>query len=188
MGLVAPHESDRWIRAGISIGSFCLGSAFFAAYRRTFGDRLRWVIVSSYFLQLLCVLVGALVVTLGPSTNSSDPITVWVALPLALSAFQSAGQAVESRALDYNSLTGVVLTSVYCDLFSDQHLFGNIRNNANRNRRAAAPILLLVGAVIGGTLAHSSPGISGALWTAVILKFLIVLVWIFWPAERTHSV
>jgi hypothetical protein len=46
-----------------------------------------------------------------------------VLVPIALVAFQSCGQAVVSRALRFNALTSVVLTSVYHDLFSDAELF-----------------------------------------------------------------
>ena len=97
-------------------------------------------------------------------------------------AFQSCGQAVASRALKFNALTSVVLTSIYCDLFSDQGLF--VARNVERNQRAAAPLMLLVGAVVGGVFAASSVGIQGALWTATALKGCIILAWLFWPEER----
>lgn len=106
-------------------------------------------------------------------------------VPLALVAFQSCGQAVTSRALKYNALTSVVLTSIYCDLFSDKDLFA--WDNVERNRRAAAPILLLFGAVIGGLFSHSSIGIMGALWLAAGLKALMVVAWFFWPAEEDEE-
>jgi hypothetical protein len=106
-----------------------------------------------------------------------------VLLPLALVAFQSSGQAVTSRALQYNSLTSVVLTSIYCDLFSDPLLMAGLTRNAERNRRVAAPLLLLAGAVLGGVWAHSSVGLTGALWTAVVLKTVIIVTWFVWKAE-----
>jgi hypothetical protein len=108
-------------------------------------------------------------------------VTWNVLLPIALIAFQSCGQAVASRALKYNALTSVVLTSIYCDLFSDPDLFG--LRNTERNRRAAAPLLLLFGAFCGGLMAHSSLGIAGALWTAAFLKTLIVVTWFLWPSD-----
>lgn len=102
-------------------------------------------------------------------------------MPIALVAFQACGQAVTSRALKYNALTSVVLTSIYCDLFSDVELFRV--DNPERNRRLGAPVMLLIGALLGGLFAHSDLGIAGALWTASVLKFLIVLVWTLWPGE-----
>lgn len=112
---------------------------------------------------------------------------MWVGLSIALIAFQSAGQAVASRALQYSGLTSVVLTSNYCDLFSDPRLFKlGLTDNPERNRRTAAPILLLGGTMIGGVWAHSSVGLTGALWTAVGLKAVVVVAWFVWAPE-THN-
>ena len=119
--------------------------------------------------------------------HSSGPITAWVAVPIALVAVQAGGQFIISRVLKFNALTGVVLTSIYGDLVSDENLFGGLTKYPERNRRAAAPILLLIGAIIGGLFAHSDFGITGALWTAVILKSLIMSTWFFWPAEKGES-
>lgn len=139
--------------------------------------------ISAYFIQMLMIIIAALMVTLGPPTGTSGPVTVWIAVPIALVAFQSAGQAVTSRVLQFNALTGVVLTSIYVDLFSDAQLFAAPTQNVQRNQRAAAPVLLLIGALFGGLWAHSSMGLAGALWTAVCLKLLVIVAWTFWTAE-----
>lgn len=123
--------------------------------------------------------------TWGTADYGPDDITWDVLLPIALVAFQACGQAVASRALRYNALTSVVLTSIYCDLFSDADLFR--ADNAERNRRLAAPLMLLVGALAGGLFAHSGLGVAGALWTAAGLKVLIVLVWVIWPEEEEED-
>lgn len=141
------------------------------------------MLVSSYCFQLLMIVAAALLTTLGPETGTSGPVTRWIAIPIALIAFQAGGQAVTSRVLAYNSLTGVVLTSIYCDLFMDAKLFSKPSANAERNRRAAAPLLLLSGAALGGLFAHSRFGLSGALWTAAVLKTFIVIAWCCWSAE-----
>lgn len=99
-------------------------------------------------------------------------------------AFQSCGQAVTSRALKFNALTSVVLTSIYCDLFSDAELFVAPSKNVERNRRVAAPVLLLVGAVAGGVLAKSEIGTAGVLWIAAGLKVVVVVAWGLWPGEE----
>ena len=129
------------------------------------------------------IVAAALMVTLGPTTGTSGPVTVWIALPIALIAFQSAGQAVTSRVLAYGTMTSVVLTSIYLDLFSDAKMFAPLSENAERNRRVAAPILLLIGAIFGGLWAHSEVGLAGALWTAVILKTFVIIAWCCWTAE-----
>lgn len=180
LGLVAPSEGIRWVKAGTSIGSFCLGSFFFARYHRVFTPRKRWVLITSYTFQMLLIVLAALIVTLG--NHSSEGLHWQVLVPLAAVAFQSSGQAVSSRALQYAGLTSVVLTSNYCDLFSDAKLFAV--SNVERNRRVAAPLLLLFGACLGGVWAHTSIGLAGALWTAVVLKTIAIVAWVFWKAEE----
>lgn len=127
------------------------------------------------------VITAAAVRTLVPIVaNEKDSIDWNVLLPVALVAFQSCGQAVTSRALKYNSLTSVVLTSIYCDLFSDTQLFEF--HNTERNRRVGAPLLLLVGAIMGGILSRSPLGATGVLWVAAGLKLLAAITWFLWPA------
>lgn len=166
-----------------SITSFCLGSLFFSRFHQQLTPGKRWVIVASYFLQLLLIVCAALCVTFGKDVTNG--IHWQVLVPLALVAFQSSGQAVTSRVLKYNGLTSVVLTSNYCDLFSDPKILA--ANNVERNRRVAAPILLLVGAMFGGLWARSETGIAGALWTAVGLKSVAVIAWLFWKAEHDEA-
>lgn len=190
LGLSNPSGSTRWIKSGTSIVSFCLGSFIFARYHRRFSAKRRWVLISAVFVQLLCIVGAALIVTVVPTAppGSGDDSLYWhVLVPLALVAFQSSGQAVISRALQYNSLTSVVLTSIYCDLFSDAQIFAGLTQNAERNRRMAAPLLLLVGAMLGGIWDKTDVGMIAALWTAAGLKFLVVIAWVFWPAEKKED-
>ncbi|KAF2790132.1 hypothetical protein K505DRAFT_327779 [Melanomma pulvis-pyrius CBS 109.77] len=179
LGLVAPTEGIRWVKALTSITFFCLGSFFFSRFHRFLKPRARWVLVASYVLQLLLITTAAVIVTLGNDT--SNEIHWQVIVPLAAVAFQASGQAVTSRVLQYGGLTSVVLTSNYCDLFSDPKLFA--ASNVERNRRIAAPVLLLLGAIFGGMFAHSSFGMAGALWAAVVLKAIVVFAWLLWKAD-----
>lgn len=180
LGIVTPHEGIRWIKALTSIISFCLGSFVFARFHRYYSPKKRWVLIASYTAQMLLIVVAAVIVTVGDEVKAQ--LHWQVLVPLAAVAFQSSGQAVTSRALKFNGLTSVVLTSNYCDLFSDPKLF--TWNNVERNRRIGAPLLLLFGACIGGLWAHSGVGLAGALWTAVGLKLMIVLAWVFWTGEK----
>ncbi|KAI1347620.1 hypothetical protein F5Y01DRAFT_241214 [Xylaria sp. FL0043] len=182
LGIAAPHESTRWIKSGTSLAFFCIGSVFFSSFHRYFSPKRRWVLCASFILQIALIVAAAATLTFGPKSADPKESIGWAELvPIALIAFQSCGQAVASRALKHNALTSVVLTSIYCDLFSDANLLA--ANNVERNRRVAAPLLLLAGAIIGGLLAHSSVGCAGALWISAALKFGAVLAWFFWPEE-----
>ena len=103
---------------------------------------------------------------------------------IAILAFQSAGQIVASRALKFNSIPTVVLTSLYCDMMSDAKLFtAPITENADRNRRATGALLLFVGAVCGGFLSKSWVGFAGALWIAAFLKLCVTFAWMLWKPK-----
>ncbi|KAI8943635.1 hypothetical protein NX059_001620 [Plenodomus lindquistii] len=181
LGVIAPNEGIRWIKSATSIASFCFGSFCFARFHRHFSPAKRWVLIASYSFQTVMIAFAASIVTFG--NQAKDGLHWQVLVPLAAVAFQSSGQAVTSRALKYNGLTSVVLTSNYCDLFSDPDVFKLTLSNAERNRRVAAPLLLLLGACFGGLYAHSSVGLSGALWTACVLKCFAVIAWVFWKSE-----
>jgi uncharacterized membrane protein YoaK (UPF0700 family) len=187
VGLGAPTASNRWMKSGISILSFCVGSFTFGHLHRRFtkSPKARWVLCLSFVLQLTLIVAAAAILELGPRLEPGSDEVPWnVLVPIALIAFQSCGQAVASRALKYNALTSVVLTSLYCDLCSDANLFAPLTQNVERNQRTAAPLLVLIGALIGGIIARSSFGTAGALWLAAALKLCIILAWAFWPKEE----
>ncbi|KAF2813629.1 uncharacterized protein BDZ99DRAFT_460806 [Mytilinidion resinicola] len=189
LGIVEPQASTRWLKSITSIASFCLGSLFFSTTHRLLGPRKRITLLLSFTLQLLLLILAALILTLTTAPPKDSNEIPWnVVVPLAAISFQSSGQAVTSRVLQYSGLTSVVLTSNYCDLFSDPRLFTTgFRENVERNRRIAAPVLLLIGAVGGGLFAHSSVGMKGALWVAAGLKAGVIGAWVLWPAERKEE-
>ncbi|EMF09104.1 uncharacterized protein SEPMUDRAFT_15571, partial [Sphaerulina musiva SO2202] len=194
-------NGDKWIRAGISVGSFCLGSWGFARFHWFFAEKknkkkngkgekeeipkTRWLILCSIFFQI--VLLGIAGVVIPSTTNIQGnhqqhqhhqqnlplDLNFPVILALILISLQSSGQAYLSRIFGYNSLTSVVLTSIYLDLFSDPHLFSHHREgNGERYRRVAAVVCLLAGAMLGGCMVNFGlwGGLKGALWVAVGLK------------------
>ncbi|KAI9926306.1 hypothetical protein ASPWEDRAFT_45632 [Aspergillus wentii DTO 134E9] len=180
---LAGLDSGRWIKSLISIGSFCIGSFCFATFHRFFPPRQRWVLSFSFLTQMTCIAVAAIIVTMHPSTK--DELSWKVAVPLSLVAFQSSGQAVTSRVLDFTSLTSVVLTSIYCDLFSNLHLpVSSTLRNSDEWRRLGAIACFLTGTLIGGIWAKSDAGLVGALWTAVVFKGLIAAVWLGWRKQE----
>lgn len=171
-----------------------MGSVFFSRLHRLLGPSRRYTLCISFTVQALLTGAAAAIVTAGgiPDPNcefigNHDELSWRVLIPIALVAFQSCGQAVVSRALKYGSLTSVVLTSIYCDLFSDAELFA--RRNVERNRRAAAPLCLLIGAILGGKFAIDQGwmGVAGVIWAAAGLKAAVVAAWLFWPAETCDN-
>lgn len=187
LGLADPSSGNRWVKSLLSISCFCLGATVFAWYHRFFGAKKRWVMISSYLLQTLLIVAAAVIVTLDGTTEEDKEKLRWaVMVPLALMAFGSVGQCISSRVLDKNSLTSVVLTSIYCDLFSDPRLL-SFSGNPSRGQRMAAPIGVLLGALAGGFWAHSDIGLPGALWTAAGFKFCIVVAWMKWKVAPENQ-
>lgn len=177
LGLAQADPDRRWVKSGLSIASFCVGSCFFGAFYKFCGPsaRRRWALCASFLFQALLVGIAAVIVTLHRHHHHSAE--EWrVLVPLCLVAFQSSGQAVTSRVLECRGLTSVVLTSVYCDLFSNPIGF-----NSEQRRRVAAILCLGLGTMLGGLWAKSPTGLSGALWTAVALKGGIGGAWMAWP-------
>ena len=111
--------------------------------------------LSSLLQAVLCFASATLVLTgvVAEDAGSQIPKNFIVLLPLAMLAFNSAGQIVQSRFLGFNEVPTVVLTSTYCDLMFDPLLFtAPVRENAKRNRRFLSAVVLLLGAVLGGFL------------------------------------
>lgn len=186
LGVAGPATSSRWVKSGISLLFFCFGSFFFARLHQAIAPRRRWILLVSIVIQVLCVLAAALIVTFTPS-GAADDLHWHVLSPLALVAFQSSGQAVVSRVLRHRTLTSVALTSLYCDLFSDAELLAGFTQNTERNRRVAAPVLLFVGALVGGAWSRAGIGMTGALWTAALIKSIFIIVWLVWEEEKKEG-
>jgi len=186
-----------WVKSLVAILSFCLGALFFSRWHRYLGPLKRGVIMSSFFIQTSFMIVTASLVS-GHVVAKTDTMTTpggrgtfpWHELcPIALLAFQSAGQIVASRVLKYNALPTVVLTSLFCDLMSDPDLFtAGLLEDPDRNRRAMGAVLLFVGATISGAVMKTSIGYAGALWIATGIKGAMVLAWLVWkPKAQAQS-
>ncbi|KAF2230078.1 hypothetical protein EV356DRAFT_454679 [Viridothelium virens] len=179
LGIANPEESNRWLKALVSIGFFLLGSFCFSSFHRWGSPLRRWVFVSSFLFQGICVIATAILVTL----DIIDAKTLrWPnVLSIGLLSFQAAGSAIASRQLQYNELPTVVLTSVYCDLAADPLLFtAKFSEDPKRNRRAIAIVVCLCGAICGGLFAKSAVGLAGALWVSVAIKLIVSVIWYLW--------
>ncbi|KAL6230963.1 hypothetical protein BDW75DRAFT_244372 [Aspergillus navahoensis] len=192
VGLGASNQNLRpygWARSLTSIGCFIVGCWCFAWLNRCLGARRRGTLMLSFFVQSLLVIVTAALVNGGAisglsqttSVTSRGEVPPWnQEVPIILLSLQSAGQIVASRALGFNEIPTVVITSLLCDLMSDPKLF--LQQNEKRNRRVLAFALTLVGAIAGGWITKASGDIYAALWVAAGLKIGIVGFWGFWAA------
>lgn len=175
-----------WLKSLVSIVAFFTGSFIFANITRYFNARARGTLICSFLVQSILIIIAVALIeadliphTPADASLTSGPLFLEL-IPIALVAFQSAGSITSSRALGYNEIPAVVLTSVYFDTASDPKLAARPTANLKRNRRVGGVVFLLVGAIVGGWLSKSSGGMQSALWMAAGLKFCIAVAWWFW--------
>ncbi|OOQ89554.1 DUF1275 domain protein [Penicillium brasilianum] len=191
VGLGASNQNSRpfgWARSLTSIGCFVIGCFLFARLNRLIGARRRGSLMLSFLIQACIIVITAALVQGGVVSSAvddddiSNSITRWdQEVPIVLLSLQSAGQIVASRALGFNEIPTVVITSLLCDLMSDPKLF--LLRNEKRNRRTIAFILTLVGAVVGGWVTKATGDIAPILWVAAGIKFIVVGAWGMWRTK-----
>ncbi|KNG87640.1 hypothetical protein ANOM_003620 [Aspergillus nomiae NRRL 13137] len=168
-----------------------VGSFIFARLNRLFGPKKRGTLILSFGLQVVMLILTACLVQSGviaglPLHNLATAEPDWTQeVPIVLLSIQSAGQIVASRALGYNEIPTVVITSLLCDLMSDPKLF--LLRNEKRDRRIIAFVLTLVGAIAGGWITKGTGDIYAALWIAAGIKLGIASAWLFWKEELDLS-
>jgi uncharacterized membrane protein YoaK (UPF0700 family) len=181
-----PGHPRSWLLALDAILFFFLGA--FATAQATkigFTAYKRHTLVVSFFLQAILVTIAAALVqsSVVPGLHPDGSESFIELVPLAMLAFQAGQQCVAARQLGLNEIPTTVLTSVYCDLGNDPELFVDLNENWKRNRRFAAVVLLLSGAIIGGWLSRTDEGMAAGLWMVAGIKFGITIAWLFWGVQ-----
>lgn len=194
LGLGASNQPTNkpwgWLKSLISIVAFVTGTTAFTRFSRALGPLRRSTLSISFLVQTILILIAVALIQadlIPHDTAETESLTsgrLFLELvPIALLAFQSAGSIATTRALGFNEIPSVVLTSVYFDLAGDDNLFSAPRANLKRNRRAAAIVCLLVGAIVGGWLSRSSAGMESALWISGGVKGVLGVAWLVWRVK-----
>ncbi len=116
-------------------------------------------------------------------------------LPVAVLAFEAAGQVCLSRVLSLIELLTIVLSTLYHDFTAD--LYGTReawRKSSSfrdfilvqwrrQEKRLASIVALFVGGLVGGQMYKSVAGMAGALWMAAGLKGAISLTFLIWKRD-----
>ncbi|KAF1979382.1 hypothetical protein BU23DRAFT_642970 [Bimuria novae-zelandiae CBS 107.79] len=174
-----------WARSLCSIGCFAIGCITFARLHNLIGGpRLRRTVLFSFALQTICVVIAAAIVQSGildgqyPSMRDPDDVNFTELAAVALLSFQAAGQIVNSRGLGVGEVPTVVITSLVCDLVSDELLFAAWNKNGKRNRRFVGFVLTLLGGIAGGWISKSTGQVGPCLWFLAAIKACITLYWL----------
>ena len=191
LGGSTSHDTSKpygWVKSLTSIACFVLGCVCFSRASRLLGPTRRGTLAASFLAQAVFILVTAGIVqggvVEGRLRKISDDIAWRQLLPIGLLSFQSAGQIVGSRALNYSEIPTIVVTSMLHDIASDPEVLGSLRKHPKRNRRVVAFVGILVGAVAGGFIGESSGRMQVPLWIAGGLKLCISVAWLIWPASK----
>ncbi|KAJ4367184.1 hypothetical protein N0V83_007714 [Neocucurbitaria cava] len=188
-----PNVPYMWLRAITSIGCFMLGCFCFSKLRHVEPLR-KGTLAFNFFTQGVFIFVAAALAQSGVVSAMADlhvaerlagelHFDFNLLIPIALLAFQFGGQIVTSRMLGYNEVPTNVLTSLYCDLFSDPNLISPWSSNPKRNRRVFSAVLFFLGGLSGAWLAKSDAGMGTALWIGGALKLVIALAWLVWKEK-----
>ncbi|MDI1485379.1 MAG: hypothetical protein OHK93_000516 [Ramalina farinacea] len=195
LGGATPHTTTKpygWAKSLVSITSFCLGCTLFSHATKHLGSLRRSTLVASFLFQTLVIFTAAAVVQGGSVDGSlntiTDDISWWDMIPIALLSFQAAGQIVGSRALSLSEIPTVVVTSMLHDISTDPKFFAGLNKNVKRNRRVAAFLLILIGAIAGGFIGEGTKRMQIPLWIAGGLKLGIVIAWMLWPEAKASAV
>lgn len=165
----------QWLRSLLAISTFMLGSLISSNVTRRYGSTRRLSLSINFLLQGLSILIAAILITTDAiPQNSPNSDRVLIGIPFL--AWQFGAQVAASRALGYSEIPTTVLTSVYNDLASDPKLW--TWENAKRNRRVAAAIMILVGGVCGGWLSRLRDGFAIVLWVGAATKILVCIAWL----------
>ena len=144
-------------------------------------------LVGSFSIQALFILITAIIITAnvvqGTPTVYGSEVRWREEIPIILLSFQAAGQIVESRALSLSEIPTVVITSLLCDLMSDSQILAPLTQNAKRNRRVAAFVCILVGAIVGGWMSKGTHSMMAVVWLCFAIKLALACIWMVWPEQ-----
>jgi uncharacterized membrane protein YoaK (UPF0700 family) len=162
---------------GVALALFLAGGCLTGQLSHHAGPRRRLWLVATNALQTALV-VGAAAVQYAYGVRLDHPSTLAV---LAMLAFASGSQVVQSRSLAMPEISTAMATAAWVDLMMDPALLK--RNNRSRTRRVLFLGALALGALLGAFL-YQSIGSAGALMVSAGFKALVTLMYLFSQAER----
>lgn len=102
---------------------------------------------------------------------------------LALLAFASGSQVVQSRSLRMTEISTAMATAAWVDLLIDPHLLAIRAPNRSRNRRLAFLVTLMTGSLVGAGIYRTAAGSATAVFLSAGGKALVTVMYLFNGAE-----
>lgn len=162
---------------GAALGFFLAGGWITGQLSHIIGPRNRLWLVTCNFLQAAMVFgAGAIQHVYGIDLEGRRTIAV-----LALLAFASGSQVVQSRSLAMTEISTAMATAAWVDLMIDPKLFA--LTNRPRTRRVVFLLALVIGALLGAAI-YRTAGSSVAILVSAGGKLLVAFMYLFNEAEQ----
>ncbi|KAJ4422796.1 hypothetical protein N0V82_002575 [Gnomoniopsis sp. IMI 355080] len=167
------------INTAIALSLFLAGAYFTGQLSHLVGPRRRlWLILCNALQTLLVIAAAALQYVRGTAQPHS----------LALMAFASGSQVVQSRSLRMTEISTAMATAAWVDLVIDPRLLvvrrrGSEGGNRPRNRRLAFLVTLVAGSLVGAGILRTA-GSAVALFVSAGGKAVVTGMFFFNGAEK----
>lgn len=183
VALVLPQlNGDTFYTANIAValGLFLAGGYLTGQLSHLVGPRLRlWLVLCNLAQTLLVVAAAALQHAYGTAPTGRASL-----LAIALLAFASGSQVVQSRSLRMTEISTAMATAAWVDLLIDPRLMA-VRGEPNRprNRRIAFLVVLVAGSLLGAGI-YRTAGSAVAVFVSAGGKAVVTGMYLFNGAER----
>ncbi|KAI1436737.1 hypothetical protein GGR50DRAFT_692927 [Xylaria sp. CBS 124048] len=175
LAIVLPWlDGDNFYVSNIAaaLGFFLLGGWVTGQISHIVGPRMRLWLVCCNFIQTILVFAAA-AIQHRYGLKHSGPIAVIV---IALLAFASGSQVVQSRSLQMTEISTAMATAAWVDLMIDPKLFK--MENRPRTRRIMFLLALAAGSLLGAGIYRVS-GSAVAVFVSAGGKFVVTIMYLF---------
>lgn len=177
MAIVLPQLNNpaelSIVNTAISLSLFLAGAYLTGQLSHLVGPRLRlWLILTNALQTILVAAAAGLQLVYGAQPSS-----------LALLAFASGSQVVQSRSLRMTEISTAMATAAWVDLLIDPHLMAVREGNRPRNRRLAFLVALVAGSLVGAGMFRTA-GSAVAIFVSAGGKAVVSGMFFFNGAER----
>ncbi|KAI0154813.1 hypothetical protein GGR57DRAFT_502009 [Xylariaceae sp. FL1272] len=183
LALVVPwFDGDMFILAniGAALGFFLLGGWVTGQISHLVGPRLRGWLVLCNLIQTVLVFVAATIQYMEGTASQGKAAVIVV----ALLAFASGSQVVQSRSLQMTEISTAMATAAWVDLMIDPKLLS--LENRPRTRRVMFLVSLAAGSVVGAGI-YRTVGSAAAIFVSAAGKLLVTIMYLFNSADKPRK-
>ncbi|KAJ0121258.1 hypothetical protein J7T55_008421 [Diaporthe amygdali] len=179
--VVPEFNGDMFFTAniGVALGLFLAGGYLTGQLSHIVGPRLRlWLVLCNLAQTAMVFAAAAIQLRFGVHHTGPRDLAV-----IALLAFASGSQVVQSRSLRITEISTAMATAAWVDLLMDPHLLAVKETNRPRNRRLFFLVTLVVGSLAGAGI-YKAAGSHTALFVSAGGKALVTVMYLFNGTEK----